>query len=92
MDNKKTAEIFKALGHPSRLAIVKLLLDGEKSVGVGVVGKTIGLAQANASQHLQNLQYAGIVDNKREGTFKLYFLKNPEIMKSLIKTLEDPKA
>ncbi len=53
------AEIFKALAHPTPIAIVEALRDGETSAGQ-LIGQS-GLEQANASQHLAVLRGKQIV-------------------------------
>ncbi|MEO6906772.1 MAG: metalloregulator ArsR/SmtB family transcription factor, partial [Abditibacteriaceae bacterium] len=44
------ADIFQALAHPTRIAIIEVLRDGELSAGAII--EKLGLEQANASQHL----------------------------------------
>ena len=48
------ADIFQALAHPTRIAIIELLEDGELSAGE-LIGK-LGMEQANISQHLAVLR------------------------------------
>ena len=59
------AEIFQALAHPTRIAIVELLRNGELSAGQLI--EQLGLEQANASQHLAVLRGKQIVVNRKEG-------------------------
>ena len=47
------ANIFQALAHPTRIAIVEVLRDGE--LPAGAIIERLGLEQANASQHLSDL-------------------------------------
>ena len=44
------ADIFQALAHPTRIAIIELLGDGELSAGELI--EKLGMEQANVSQHL----------------------------------------
>jgi DNA-binding transcriptional ArsR family regulator len=69
------AEIFQALGHPTRVALVELLKDGE--VSVGQLSESLGLEQANASQHLAVLRSKHIVETRKEGNQIFYRLRNP---------------
>lgn len=69
------AEIFQALGHPTRVALVELLKDGE--ISVGQLSERLGLEQANASQHLAVLRTKHIVDTRKEGNQIFYRLRNP---------------
>src|SRR5258706_1069565 len=52
------ARLAKALGHPARVAIVRLLLGKGECICGDIVGR-LPLAQATVSQHLKGLQDAG---------------------------------
>jgi ArsR family transcriptional regulator len=69
------AEIFQALGHPTRVAIVEYLRYGETSVGR--LCEKVGVEQANASQHLAVLRSKNIVDTRKHGNQIFYRLRNP---------------
>jgi DNA-binding transcriptional ArsR family regulator len=69
------AEIFQALGHPTRVAIVEYLRDGE--ISVGQLCEKVGIEQANASQHLAVLRSKHIVETRKEGNQIFYRLRNP---------------
>src|SRR6516225_5574615 len=69
------AEIFQALAHPTRIAIVELLRDGEMSAGQLI--ERLGLEQANASQHLSVLRSRQIVVNRKDGNQVFYSLRSP---------------
>ncbi len=69
------AEVFQALAHPTRIAIVELLRDGPVSAGKLI--EQLGIEQANASQHLSVLRAKQIVLNRKEGNQVLYSLRDP---------------
>ena len=69
------AEIFQALGHPTRVAIVEYLRYGE--ISVGQLCEKVGVEQANASQHLAVLRSKHIVETRKEGNQIFYRLRNP---------------
>jgi ArsR family transcriptional regulator len=69
------AEIFQALGHPTRIAIVEYLRDGE--ISVGNLCEKVGIEQANASQHLAVLRSKHIVETRKDGNQIFYRLRNP---------------
>ena len=69
------AEIFQALGHPTRIAIVEHLRAGE--ISVGQLCEKVGIEQANASQHLAVLRSKHIVETRKEGNQIFYRLRNP---------------
>src|SRR4029077_5917384 len=71
------ADIFQALAHPTRIAIVENLRDGEMSVGQ--LCKKVGLEQANASQHLAVLRNKYIVVTRKESNQIFYRLRDPRL-------------
>jgi len=71
------ARIGKALSSPVRLEILELLAQGERTVESLAV--EIGLSPANASQHLQALRRAALVDSRKDGLFVYYRLAGPEV-------------
>jgi len=75
------AEIFQALAHPTRIAIVEMLRDGELSAGRLV--EKLDLEQANASQHFAVLRNKQIVAGRKEGNQVFYSLRDPALSKVL---------
>jgi DNA-binding transcriptional ArsR family regulator len=71
------ADFFKALTHPTRIAILELLRDGPMSVGE--LGEAIGAPPAAVSQQLAILRSRGIVDAARSGTTVRYSVPDPEV-------------
>lgn len=69
---------FRVLGESSRLKLIHALEDGEKNVTELVA--VCGLAQANASRHLQTLSEAGILGRRRDGSNVFYFIADPGIL------------
>jgi rhodanese-related sulfurtransferase/DNA-binding transcriptional ArsR family regulator len=78
------ARIGKALSNPHRLEILELLAQSERTVDS--LATEIGLSLANASQHLQALRQAALVDSRKDGLFVYYRLAGPEVFE-LSKTL-----
>jgi ArsR family transcriptional regulator len=76
------AEIFHALAHPTRIAIVEVLREGEMSAGQLI--ELLQLEQANASQHLAVLRAKQIVVNRKEGNQVFYSIRD----KALIDVLD----
>ena len=66
---------FQMLADPTRLAILRALMEGEKSVGQ-VVTET-GHGQANVSKHLKLLAESGLVTRRKEGLQVYYRLDDP---------------
>ena len=75
------ASLFQALSHPSRIAIVEVLRDGELSARA--IQERLGLEQANLSQHLAVLRSRQIVLNRKEGNQVFYSLKSPVLSEVL---------
>lgn len=69
------AEIFQALAHPTRVAIVEKLRLAPHSTGQ--LQEALGLEQANVSQHLAVLRAKQIVSNRKEGNQVIYALADP---------------
>jgi ArsR family transcriptional regulator len=75
------ADFFKALGHPTRLAILDFLRDGEKSVNE--LQALLKVDQSTVSQQLSKLRNANIVDPRKVGTSVYYSICNPMIFSLL---------
>jgi ArsR family transcriptional regulator len=69
------AGIFQALANPTRIAIVELLRD-EGEVSVARIHESLGIEQANASQHLAVLRNKSIVLARKEGNQVFYRLRD----------------
>lgn len=77
MGNQLIANIFKALSHPTRLQIVRLLK--EKPLCVCDILPQIESEQSNTSQHLSVLKNQGIVESRKDGLMVIYRIKSPEV-------------
>ena len=74
------AKITKALANPHRLEMIELLAQDEFSVEE--IATQTNLPIANASQHLQVLKAAQLVDINRKGNFIHYRLSNINVFKT----------
>ena len=68
------ASILKAVAHPIRLSILRLL-DNEDRLSVNEICERINSEQSLTSHHLSNMKLKGILGNKREGQRVYYYLK-----------------
>jgi len=75
------ADFFQALGHPTRIAIVEQLRNGELSAGALI--ERLGIEQANASQHLAVLRAKNILINRKVGNQVFYSVRDPLIIEVL---------
>jgi len=67
--------VFKALGHPSRLALIDHLVDGEKCVCE--LNDVIDADISTVSRHLSVLRNTGIVSSEKRGNKIFYTLRCP---------------
>ncbi len=74
----KASEFLKALSHEARLAILCLLLDGEKSVGS--IEESLQLPQPSVSQQLARLRADNLVKVRRDGKNVYYSVARPEVI------------
>ena len=72
------ARIIKALGHPSRLAMVDELSRGERCVCE--LREFVGADLSTVSKHLSVLKNAGIVEDDKRGVQVFYRLKVPCVL------------
>lgn len=75
------SEIFQGLAHPTRIAIVELLRDGELSAGKLI--EKLGIEQANASQHLAVLRSKQIVVSRKVGNQVFYSIRDRALVEVL---------
>jgi DNA-binding transcriptional ArsR family regulator len=79
LDNAREASAFlKALAHETRLLILCLLVDGEKSVGE--LERKLRLRQPFVSQQLARLRADDLVEARRDGKNIYYAIARPEVM------------
>lgn len=74
------AKMVRAMANPRRLEIIDLLSQGEKTVEE--IANETNMSVANASQHLQVLKAANLVEIRREKNFIHYRLAHDEIYRS----------
>ncbi|WP_009964267.1 ArsR/SmtB family transcription factor [Verrucomicrobium spinosum] len=63
---------LKALGEETRIRIVQMLLEKERSVNE--IAETLAITQYNVSKHLRVLREAGLLEIKKEGQQRFYSL------------------
>jgi ArsR family transcriptional regulator len=74
------AEKFRMLSEPTRLAILRCLMDGSEMNVSQVVAGT-GRELANVSKHLKQMADTGLLARRKEGPFVLYRMDDPVIEK-----------
>jgi DNA-binding transcriptional ArsR family regulator len=74
-EQQKNAELFKALSHPARLAILEYLAQ-TKSCITGDISEVLPLGRTTVNQHLAELKSVGLIQGTIGGT-KTYYCLNP---------------
>ncbi|MEN9997118.1 MAG: hypothetical protein RI922_108 [Bacteroidota bacterium] len=80
-EQNELSTLFKALGHPARIAIIQHILE-TKSCICGDLVEKFPLSQATISQHLKELKHANIIQGTIEGNSICYCL-NPQTLEKL---------
>jgi DNA-binding transcriptional ArsR family regulator len=74
---RKASDLLKALSHETRLLILCLLSEGEKSVSE--LEELVALPQAAVSQQLARLRFDRLVRTRREGRMIYYSMADAEV-------------
>jgi len=75
------ARTLKVLAHPTRLLILQVLGEGERSVQE--VEKLVGASQSSVSQHLNLLREWRLLSSRRAAHQVFYRLDNPDLLRFL---------
>jgi DNA-binding transcriptional ArsR family regulator len=75
------ANVFQALAHPTRIAIIELL--GNRELSAGELIEELGMEQANVSQHLAVLRSRQLVTNRKSGNQVFYSVRDPILLEVL---------
>lgn len=75
------ARVGKALAHPSRLELMEVLAQGERSVDS--LARACGIPVSNTSHHLQILRDTGLLVSRKEGLQVIYGLSCDEVLELL---------
>ena len=80
-DDARTVTMLRAIAHPARFRIVKLL-GARQTCVTGDLVDDLPLAQSTVSEHLKVLKDAGIVGSERRGLWAYYYVK-PEALEEV---------
>lgn len=95
--DNRIADFAKALAHPARIAILRVLAEKEKCICGDVVDE-IPLSQSTVSQHLKELKSAGLIKGEIEGPKTCYCIdaenweKMRKTFKKFFKTFDPDKS
>lgn len=82
--NEQLATLAKAIGHPARVAIMRLLVRHEGCI-VGDIVDELPLAQSTVSQHLKQLKDSGLIRGDVDGPRVCYCVETGAV--ALLKAL-----
>ena len=80
MQDADLANVMRALGHPVRLSILRILAEqNQKDCCCTDVTQCLPLAQSTVSQHIKVLLDAGLVERHAKGTRNCYSLRSDRL-------------
>lgn len=71
------AELFRALGDPSRIRILSAIAD--EALHVGAIAEIAGISESAASHHLRGLRHMRLVRARKEGRAVYYSLDDEHV-------------
>ncbi len=75
------SEVAKALSHPARIRILKILKNMDSCM-VGSIVDLLPLAQATVSQHLKELKRVGLIKGEIDGIRICYCINDKNLLKA----------
>ncbi len=83
---EEAARLLKALSNETRIKLMCLLMDGEKSAGE--LAKSVGMQRPAISQHLAKMRAKNLVNSRRDGQ-TIYYRANSGLGPNIVGTLCD---
>jgi DNA-binding transcriptional ArsR family regulator len=84
MKTLNASELLAALGHESRLAVFRMLVEaGTDGINASAISEKLGLAPATLSFHLAHLSRAGLITGRQVSRF-IYYSANYAVMDELL--------
>ena len=87
---EELADLFKAMAHPTRLQILRMLRQGE--LCVCHIENALDRRQPYISQQLMVLRDSGAVESRRDGLQVYYRIRDPRVNRLLDAALDDSAA
>ncbi|HTJ97254.1 MAG TPA: metalloregulator ArsR/SmtB family transcription factor, partial [Rhodocyclaceae bacterium] len=89
MELTAASDCLAALGHDTRLAIYRMLVQaGADGMNAGVIGARLALAPATLSFHIAHLSRVGLIASRPDGRF-IYYSADYSAMNELLGFLTD---
>jgi ArsR family transcriptional regulator len=77
--DERMADVFRALGHPVRVQIVRLLQD-RGACFAGELSRRLPVAASTASQHLKLLKEAEVISDTVDGPHRIYSIRKDTVV------------
>ena len=90
MKEEKQIKILKAIAHPVRMQILRILKEG--ALCAGRTNSILSISQPNFSQHLKVLRESGLIERVCKGTRHCYYLAMPELVDTVLGAVEKPEC
>lgn len=74
----RLADIAKAISHPARIQILRILNEADRCIAGDIV-EILPLSQSTVSQHLKELKRVGLINGEIEGPRICYCLNEPVV-------------
>jgi DNA-binding transcriptional ArsR family regulator len=84
---QECAELFKALAHPARIAVLKYLAETKTCI-TGDISNELPLSRSTVNQHLAELKKAGLIQGHIEGNNTKYCLNPAAIQKMKVLSID----
>src|SRR5437870_4225914 len=81
-DQRARARYFRVLGDPTRLRLLELLMDGERTVSE--LTEQLGVPRSRVSNHLACLKWCGFAAAERSGREVVYRVVDPRVRQVLL--------
>lgn len=82
---RKTSRVFKALSHPTRLNILRLL--SVRDMCVCEIMAILDATQPTTSHHLNILENMGLIEERREGRWVFYRVADSKLLQNMIERI-----
>ena len=87
LKDNRIAKYSKALSHPARIAILRLLIKKQSCICGDIVNE-LPLSQSTISQHLKELKEAGLIKGEIEGA-KVCYCIDPKVWKTAKERMDE---
>lgn len=84
-DIRRVSRVFRALSHPTRLKILRLL--SVRDMCVCEIMAVLNATQPTTSHHLNILENSGLIEERREGKWVFYSVADSKLLQNMIEQI-----